>query len=95
MIALSRESHSASAVYTSLCRDHADGPAVAVVCTSSSGGASSIGTGSTGVWIDQDTRGPIYQISYDLAYDYRKFIVRSTCDSDLKRAKISLRNIVS
>ena len=31
MIALSRESHSASAVYTSLCRDHADGTAVAVV----------------------------------------------------------------
>jgi len=93
MIALSRESHSASAVYTSLCRDHADGTAVAVVCTSSSGGGSSIG--STGVWIDQDTRGPIYQISHDLAYDYRKFIVRSTCDSDLKRAKISLRNIVS
>jgi len=40
-------------------------------------------------------RGPIYKISYDLAYDYRKFIVRSTDDSDLKRAKISLRNIVS
>jgi len=40
-------------------------------------------------------RGPIYKISYDLAYDYRKFIVRSTYDSDLKRAEISLRNIVS
>jgi len=32
---------------------------------------------------------------YDLAYDYRKFIVRSTYDSDLKRVEISLRNIVS
>jgi len=39
--------------------------------------------------------GPMYKISYDLAYDYRKFIVRSTCDSDLKRAEISLGNIVS
>jgi len=39
--------------------------------------------------------GPIYKISYDLSYDYRKFIVRLTCDSDLKRAEISLRNIVS
>ena len=28
-------------------------------------------------------------------YDYRKFIVRSIYDSDLKRAEISLRNIVS
>jgi len=35
--------------------------------------------------------GPIYQISYD----YRKFIVGPTYDSDLKRAEISLRNIVS
>ena len=41
------------------------------------------------------TWGPIYKISYDLSYDYRKFIVRSTYDSDLKRAEISLRNIVS
>jgi len=40
-------------------------------------------------------RGPIYKISYDLAYDYRKFIVRSTYDSDLKRAEISLRDTVS
>ena len=39
------------------------------------------------------TRGPIYKISYDLSYDYRKFIVKSTYDSDLKRAEISLRNI--
>jgi len=39
--------------------------------------------------------GPIYKISYDLSYDYLKFIVRSTYDSDLKRAEISLRNIVS
>jgi len=39
--------------------------------------------------------GPIYKIvSYDLSYDYRKFIVRSTYDSDLKRAEIFLRNIV-
>ena len=28
-------------------------------------------------------------------YDYRKFIVRSTYDSDLKFAEIYLRNIVS
>jgi len=41
------------------------------------------------------TRGPIYKISYDLSYNYRKFIVRSTEDSDLKHAEISLRNIVS
>jgi len=39
--------------------------------------------------------GPIYTISYDLSYDYREFIVRSTYDSDLKRAEISVRNIVS
>ena len=32
--------------------------------------------------------GPIYKISYDLSYDYRKCIVRSTYDSDLKRAEI-------
>jgi len=35
--------------------------------------------------------GPIYKISYDLSYDYRKFIVRSTYDSDLTCAEISLR----
>ena len=34
--------------------------------------------------------GPIYKISYDLSYDYRKFIVRSTYDSDLICAEISL-----
>ena len=45
--------------------------------------------------ITGETRGPIFKISYDLAYDYRKFIVRSTYDSDLKRAEISLGNIVS
>jgi len=39
--------------------------------------------------------GPIYKISYDLSYDYRKFVVRSTYNSDLKRAEISLRNIVT
>ena len=39
--------------------------------------------------------GPIYKISYNLSYDYRKSIVRSTYDSDLKRAEISLGNIVS
>jgi len=38
------------------------------------------------------TRDPIYKISYVLSY---KFIVRSIYDSDLKRAEISLRNIVS
>ena len=39
--------------------------------------------------------GPIYKISYDLSQDYRMFIVRSTYDSDLQRAKSSLANIVS
>ena len=34
------------------------------------------------------------KISYDLSYDCRKFIARSTYDSDLKRAEMSLRNIV-
>jgi len=38
---------------------------------------------------------PIYKISYDLSLDYRKFIIRSTYDCDLKRAEISVRNIVS
>ena len=32
-------------------------------------------------------QGPIYKISYDLSYDYRKFIVRSTYDGDLKMQK--------
>jgi len=40
-------------------------------------------------------RGPIYKISYDLSYDHRTFIVRPTYHSDLKRAEISLRYIVS
>ena len=44
------------------------------------------------VW---ETWSPIYKISYDLAYDYRKFIARSTYDNVLKHAEISLRNIVS
>jgi len=39
--------------------------------------------------------GPIYKIAHDLSHDYRKFIVRSTYDSDLKRADIFLGNIVS
>ena len=43
----------------------------------------------------QQSWGPIYKISYDLSWDYRKFIVRSTYDSDLKSAKISFRDIVS
>ena len=34
--------------------------------------------------IHQLTWGPIYKISYDLSYDYLKFIVRSTYDSDLR-----------
>jgi len=38
---------------------------------------------------------PIYKISYDLSQDYRKFIVRSTYDSDLQRAKSSSGNTVS
>jgi len=42
----------------------------------------------------KNTRGPIYKISYDFSQDYRKFIVRSTYDSDL-RAKSSLGNVVS
>ena len=41
------------------------------------------------------TWGQIYKISYDSSSDYLQFIVRSTHDSDLKRTKISLRNIVS
>ena len=41
------------------------------------------------------SRSPIYKIFYDLLQDYRKFIVRSTYDSDLKSAKISFRNIFS
>ena len=28
-----------------------------------------------------DFRSPIYKISYDLSYDYRKFVVRSTYDT--------------
>ena len=41
------------------------------------------------------SRGLIYKIFYDLSQDYLKFIVRSTNDSDLQCAKISVRNIVS
>jgi len=56
-------------------------------------------TKSTAVYWTASTshllRGPVYKISYDLSYDYRKFIVRSTYDSDLERAEIFLRNIVS
>ena len=33
--------------------------------------------------------GLIYKISYDLSYDYRKFIVRSTYDSDLNMLKFN------
>ena len=46
--------------------------------------------------VDLSFWSPIYKISYDLSYDYRKFIVRSTSayDSDLKRAEISLMNTV-
>ena len=36
----------------------------------------------------ENTWGPIYKISYDLSHDYRKFIVRSTYDSDLQRKLI-------
>ena len=46
-------------------------------------------------WELGGTWGPIYKIPYDLSHDYRKFVVKSTYDSDLKRAEISLRNIVS
>ena len=38
--------------------------------------------------------GPISEKSYDLSKDYLKFIVKSTYDSDLRCAMISLRNIV-
>jgi len=43
------------------------------------------------------SRGParIYKISYDLSSDCRKFIVGSTYDSDLQRAKLFPRNIAS
>ena len=40
-------------------------------------------------------RDPIYKISYDLSHDYLNFIVRSTYDSYLQRAKISHDNIVN
>ena len=36
--------------------------------------------------------GPVYTISYDLSYNYLRFIVRSTYDSDLQCAEISLRD---
>jgi len=53
------------------------------------------GTGPI-VILSQQIWGPIYKISYDLIYrKVIEFIVRSTYDSDLQRAKISLRNIVS
>jgi len=39
------------------------------------------------VWLS--VWGPIYKISYNLSYDYRKFVVRSTYDSDLKSTKIN------
>jgi len=54
-----------------------------------------LGYWGTGLLYAQNSWGPIYKMSYDLSYDYRKFIVRSTYDSDLKRAEIFLRNIVS
>ena len=41
-----------------------------------------------------DSQGPIYKISYHLSQDYRKFILRSTYDSDLQRANSSLENVV-
>jgi len=46
-------------------------------------------------WVELYFWGPIYKISYDISYDYQKFIVRPTYDGDLQRAKIFLRNIVS
>jgi len=39
-----------------------------------------VGLGQYATW------GPIFKISYDLSKYYRKFIVRSTYDSDLQRA---------
>jgi len=39
--------------------------------------------------------GPIYNILYDSSYDYLKFVVWSTYNSDLQRAKIYLRNIAA
>ena len=41
------------------------------------------------------TRRPIHKTHYDLSQDYLKSIVRSTYDSDLQSANISLRNIES
>ena len=41
------------------------------------------------------SRGPILPNILRFILDYRKFVVRSTYDSDLQRAKIFLRNIVS
>jgi len=39
-------------------------------------------------------QGPDLKTSYDLSEDYLKFVVRLTYYSDLKHAKISLRNNV-
>ena len=43
-----------------------------------------------------DISGPILlnSLSYDLSEDYPKFIVRWTYNSDLRRTKISMRNIL-
>jgi len=46
-------------------------------------------------WESKRAWGPIYEISYNLPEDYLYFVVRSTCDRGLRRAKISLWNIVS
>ena len=37
----------------------------------------------------------MYKMSYDLSYNYLKFIVRPTYDSDSQHAEIDLRNVVS
>ena len=50
---------------------------------------------SCSAYLSPVSSGPIYKISYDLLQDYRKFIVRSTYNSDLQRAKSCLANIVS
>jgi len=39
-------------------------------------------------------RGPISKMSYDLSSNSLKFVVRSTCDSDTKRANISLKKLI-
>ena len=43
----------------------------------------------------ETVRGQIYNISYDISCAFLNLVVRSTYDSDLRCAKISLKNIIS